>query len=485
MFENIIAQGAAEQLRSDLRCSRLAPSMLFYGPAASGKGSAALELARALSCESEAAWNCSCPSCARHRHIIHSDLLCLGKRAFSTEIAAARAAFLREPSAPASPMFFIRSVRKLLARFSPVLWEDDSKLSKFRTVLEALEEGLAEFESLSSGIAANSPGGAAPGLPASSGLGLLAGSGPAVPASSAPAAPAGGKIIQALEKSSESLLKNALKLEVDCLSDTIPIAQIRRASFWARISPSGKRKTLLIENAGRMQEGSRNSLLKLLEEPPDTVTIVLVAERRQLIIPTLLSRLRPYRFLKRDREKEEEVVRRVFRDTLLVPGLEGTASLAAYLDSFMPQSHENVQALAAYFIACVARSGAIALRKGGAAQTPDELSALGSYCAGIAETGGFQKARNAGEACQLILEKSAGFENISFSQFIRQNLDLISRAARHTGSKSHSILYNDIWGKYAGEAESAVSIYNQNPALVLEGLYYHLKTAICAQSGNQ
>jgi len=46
VFENIIEQGAVLQLKNDILCGKYAPSMLFYGPPESGKGSAALELAR-------------------------------------------------------------------------------------------------------------------------------------------------------------------------------------------------------------------------------------------------------------------------------------------------------------------------------------------------------------------------------------------------------------------------------------------------------
>jgi DNA polymerase-3 subunit gamma/tau len=442
MFENIIAQSAASQLCADFRSRRLAPSMLFYGPAASGKGSSALELARALSCEGDAAWNCACPACARHRYIMHSDLLCLGKRAFSSEIAAARAAYVREPLASSTAIFFIRSVRKLMARFSPALWEDDSKLGKFRPVLETLEEALAEFESRSS---------------AASG-----------------AAPAANLDLSALGKLGESIVKNAQKLEADGISDSIPVAQIRRTAYWARLAPAGKRKILLIENAGRMQESARNSLLKILEEPPATVTIILCAERRQLIMPTLLSRLRPYRFLKRSREKELEVIRRVFRDTA---GHEKISGLAAYLDSFLPVSDESLYPLSAFFIASAARAAALALRKSGG-DIPAELNALGVYCAPIADAAGFKKAQDAAEACNIILEKSAGFENLSFSRFIKNNLDLVSLATQTAGVSSRSLMYNDIWRKYSVEAESAVSIYNQNPALVLESLFYRLKKAM-------
>jgi len=462
VFENIIAQSAAVQVGADLKAGRLAPSMLFYGPFASGKGSTALELARALSCEKNAAWNCGCPSCQRHRNLVHSDILCMGKRPFSAEIAASRAAFLREPLVPSTTMLFIRSVRRLMARFSPVLWESEPKLSQFRSALESLEEALAEFEVLVS------PG----------------------------AAQAGSIDLSKTGKIGDSILKNALILEADGISDVIPIAQIRRASYWTRLAPSGKRKMLLIENAGQMRDEAKNSLLKLLEEPPETVTIVLTSEQRQSILPTLLSRLRPYRFLKRDREKEAEVIRRVFRDTahheVAEPGAaesgvsesgaaESSGGLGAYLESFLPASNESLLPIAAFFIASISRSAAVVFRKR-SLEIPDELNILGMYCTPIAEAASLPKAAKAEEVCSVILEKSSGFEMVSFSRFLKYTVDLVSRALRNAGLQSSGIFFIDTWRKAAAESESAFSVYNQNPVLVLESLFYHLKTAL-SESG--
>ncbi|MDR2079576.1 MAG: DNA polymerase III, partial [Treponema sp.] len=140
MFENILGQPVISLLSSDINGGTLAPSMLFSGPLASGKGSAALELGRILSCEQSGAWNCSCPACTRHRQLVHPDLLLLGPRNFSAEIAASAAAFLRDPPAQAVRFLFIRSARKLLARFSPVLWEDEPKIAKLNPYIQSLDE---------------------------------------------------------------------------------------------------------------------------------------------------------------------------------------------------------------------------------------------------------------------------------------------------------------------------------------------------------
>ncbi|MDR0316708.1 MAG: DNA polymerase III [Treponema sp.] len=456
MFDNIIEQGAALQLRDDFLSRRLAPSMLFFGPSASGKGSTALELARVLSCENNAPqpegiapWNCSCPACERHRYLLHGDLVILGSRPFAAEIAASRAAFLREPAA-ASRMLFIRSLRKLLARFSPAIWEYESRSGKSNplSLLQSLEEDLSEFESL----AVNAdPGEAA--------------------------------VMTALEKLSDSLVKNALKLEDEGMGDTIPIAQIRRAAYWSRLAPNGRRKTMIIENADRMKEEAKNSLLKLLEEPPETLSIILCVQRREAILPTILSRLRPYRFLRRGEEHEREIIRRVYRDTTAVVTLENNQAglISAYLDSFLPQSTEKLYPLAAFFIASLARAVAVSLKKKGI-EIPAELAALGSHCGPIAEAAGLARVTNFKDVTGTLLSESGNFEARSFSRFIKLVLDLVSQSQREVLQEAPThprlIAYNGIWRKYAAQAETATGVFNQSPALALESFFYRLKEDI-------
>jgi len=455
VFENIIAQAAAVQLKADILSRRLAPSMLFFGPAASGKGSAAIELARALSCENEeASWKCGCPACARHRALVHPDLVIIGPKGFAAEIAASRAAFLRESAAAAGRSLFIRSLRKLLARFAPAVWEYESKSGRSSplSLLQSLEEEIDEFESLTAGYASSdvSPNAAE---------------------------------ISAIEKLTNSLLKNAFKLEDEYMSETIPIAQIRRAAYWSRLSPSGKRKMLIIENADRMKDEARNSLLKLLEEPPESLNIVLTALRRESLLETILSRLRPYRFLPRGAGEEREIIRRVFRDTRFAPD-DSTAAdaapglVAAYLDSFLPQPPEKLLPLAAFFVAAVARSAAIAAKSRGFTQgdgISPTLKALGGYCAPIAEAAGFERSGGAQEVIAALLSRSGNFEGRSFPRFLALSLDLVSWSMNQYIADAARIACGDIWRRRLGEAQAAYGVWNQRPDLALESLFHNLK----------
>ena len=446
MFENLLGQAAADQLIGDIEAGVLAPAMLFSGPPASGKGTAALELGRIISCEAgpatgRAAWNCTCPDCSRHRLLVHQDLLCLGFRPFSAEIAASAGAFLRETGSSSSRILFIRSIRKLLARFNPVLWEDDPKGGKVAPLVDSLEEDLAELEVLDSELQTSSGD-----------------TGDA------------DKSRESLVKLCGGMLKNAFKLESEGMGETIPIAQLRRAAWWSHLAPAGRGKLLIIENADRMQEEARNSLLKLLEEPPARVTLVLTTPRPGSMLPTILSRLRPYRFAARTAAVEAEVIRRVFREH----GTENQKSISAYLDSFLPVSGETLEALAAFFAASAAYKAALLSKRQGR-PISNEVILLGKYSAPRAEVAGLGRPQGEGAAVvNLILERADKFEIRSlFTRFLYSLLEQVSVSQR-TASFLPGLGYNELWKKCTAWGETAVGVYKLRPAQALEKLFTDL-----------
>jgi DNA polymerase-3 subunit gamma/tau len=277
-----------------------------------------------------------------------------------------------------------------------------------------------------------------------------------------------------LEKLCNSLIKDALYLENEGFGTTIPIGHIRRAAYWCRLAPNGKHKILIIENADNMRDEARNSLLKLLEEPPASVSIVLTAQRKEAIIPTILSRLRPYHFLKRSMEGEKEVLRRVFQVSQEMKKPEtGGSLISIYLDSFLPQNTEKLFSLAAWFIVSLARITALSTkRKTG--NIPRFIALLGERYAPIAETSGFERSVKSAGIVKTIVTQSSNFENDTFSRFLNICLDLIGAVAREADEPQ----FNDIFKKYIGEAVTAVDVLNQNTSLALESLIYNLKTGM-------
>lgn len=75
---------------------------------------------------------------------------------------------------------------------------------------------------------------------------------------------------------------------------TIKIDDVRAMqTAVSRYSLQGNGRVVIIDEAERMNEAAANSLLKTLEEPPDNVTFILLAETRSALLDTIISRTMP------------------------------------------------------------------------------------------------------------------------------------------------------------------------------------------------
>ncbi len=311
MFENLLYQPSASLLEADINKSRLPGAILLSGPSAAGKLTCALEIARVLSCtgSKKGDWTCSCPSCKKNRALAYQNILLMGPRDCSLEILAARKAFLEaavenRSYLPAARFLFLRSVRKLSNRFSQILWEGDDKVSKIAPVTQAIDELMERIDS-------EKP------LPE----------------------------YDDLDKITGDLVKQAQKLEDSFMYDSIPINLIRKAENWARQTSAEGKKTIIIENAERMNENARNALLKILEEPPTDAVFILTTSRRGAVMPTILSRVRTYSFAERNQEQQTEVLERVFH----CHEDEKNLSVETYLQTFLPAEPSQIEEAAYSF----------------------------------------------------------------------------------------------------------------------------------------
>ncbi|MBE6749571.1 MAG: DNA polymerase III subunit delta' [Ruminococcaceae bacterium] len=72
---------------------------------------------------------------------------------------------------------------------------------------------------------------------------------------------------------------------------SIAVAQIRELREDAFIKPhTAEHKVFIIDFADTMNEQSQNALLKVLEEPPQAVKFILIAESKSSLLPTVISR---------------------------------------------------------------------------------------------------------------------------------------------------------------------------------------------------
>ncbi len=395
MFDNVLHQSATGLLAEDILKDRLPGSILLSGPASSGKLTCALELARVLACKKipQGNWECDCPNCTKHRAMVSPNLLMVGTGNRTLEIAAAKSTLLSQNAkntkhVEAARFLYLRAVRKLTVRFNSILWKDDDKLSKFSPLIQAIDEDLEVL----------SPGRVIPD---------------------------GDELVKILD----NIEKNCTKLESTYLYDSLPVSLIRNFQEWAHLSSGDGKKVLVIENADSMTEGARNALLKILEEPPEDTVFILTTARRSAILPTILSRVRTYSFFTRNKEQQQEVIKRVFHYDPVVGGGPIPDSINTFLQNYFPINPETVRYNAEVFFKTVA-SG----------RMPD-IPSIVSTC--------------------------GGFEPRALFKIFMESLVEIQRPLMSTpaGCQASSDLVEKIRHSY-----SNVGFFNQNPSACLEEL---------------
>lgn len=318
MYENLLGQDSVKNLlEKDIKNGTLPGSVLFYGNEGNGKLTAALETARILSHKDVNAdvWQCQCPSCMHHKSLTASNMLLCGPRECFLEISASLDTFMRAYAVNNSHVYagrylFIRAVRKLTLRFSPILLAGDDKLNKIAALTSEIDENLEKID-----------------FPR-------------------PLPP-----FEETQKICEEIRLACEKLESGFLYSSIPVAQIRNLEEWARITTDENKKTIIIENADRMNDAARNALLKILEEPPENTVFILLTNRRNAVMPTILSRVRTYSFATRSLKEQKDVLLRAFHTD------KSGISINDYLKSFLPITPDDLLGEAKAFISGIS-SGA-------------------------------------------------------------------------------------------------------------------------------
>lgn len=429
MFENVIDQPAAVRLIEDVRQKKLPPSILFSGNVYSGKLTAALELARSVCCEHGGDWQCTCPSCLRQKELISPDVLILGVRDHSLEIKAAAQTFLHNTTL-SSRYLFVRSIRKLTCRFDARLWDtDEPRFLKAAPFVAEIEEALSELTALS---LENIEHGF-------------------------------------LNKKITSLTEKAEKLQEECMYESIPINQVRKASSWVRLMPSGTKKILIVENADKMQEGARNAFLKILEEPPAYSIFILTTARRGAIMPTILSRVRTYNFIERDEKSQEDVIRRVFKgDASSTERILKFNRLSSYLYGFLPVQFKTVQNAAAAFYEFVFMLLA--------RENKSIPSALYNAVAKYKNENKYEHAK--AEISGIISMLNKCKPHTIYILFLNGLLSFLQKGLNDSNcSNTETETYFKIT-RFIKDSEASVGILNISPQAALENLAEHIKDAV-------
>jgi DNA polymerase III delta prime subunit len=401
MFENIIGQAdAVHALRTELEQGRFPRSALFFGPPYAGKLSTALEAARVLTCaEGRGEWSCECASCRMQKELTHPQTVLLGPRYADVEIAASADALMRSRK-PATLYLLLRAVRKLTRRCDPSIADSDD------TRVKGMLERVAQLEELADGLS---------------------------PGSELPPARELGELL-------ERIVTAAAPVAAQARSDTISIGQVRRLSAWAHLTAAGARKIAIIENADRMQDSARNAMLKLLEEPPASVHLIVLTTRRAAIIPTILSRLRPYSFPARTEAEEKDVLAKIFRrDTEDFSGLRG------FFLAWREINPEKLAQMARRFMELV---------RGMNQPDVDIVEEMSELLPDRRP----QRGRSSRE---------------TISSFLEELMAHLRELLREGSAPPESL---ERWSAAARDAHARVESYNMQPAAVVEALFYRLRS---------
>ena len=102
--------------------------------------------------------------------------------------------------------------------------------------------------------------------------------------------------ISALSEPRLSLLRRAYDEKKAKLQDVISVDEVRKMkSFFSLSAADGGRRVAIIDAVDEMNPAAANALLKLLEEPPKSVTMFLISHQPARLLPTIRSRCRELR----------------------------------------------------------------------------------------------------------------------------------------------------------------------------------------------
>lgn len=97
--------------------------------------------------------------------------------------------------------------------------------------------------------------------------------------------------------------------------DVIKVDMIRELSREIFMLPTvSKRKVFIIDDADSMNEQAQNALLKVLEEPPEYATIILIASNKEKLLNTIKSRVVEFKFDNLTKEEVETIVGKKISD---------------------------------------------------------------------------------------------------------------------------------------------------------------------------
>jgi DNA polymerase III subunit delta' len=93
-----------------------------------------------------------------------------------------------------------------------------------------------------------------------------------------------------------ALVPDPVRWKTPVVRPLLRIGQIRAVQRAAYFQPMGRRRVFIFDGAETMREEAANALLKVLEEPPLSASLILLADSASTLLPTILSRCMQFHF---------------------------------------------------------------------------------------------------------------------------------------------------------------------------------------------
>jgi len=144
-----------------------------------------------------------------------------------------------------------------------------------------------------------------------------------------------------------ALVPDPVRLKNPVVRPMLRIGQLRAVQRAAYFQPMGRRRVFILDGAETMRWDVANVFLKILEEPPDSATLILTAPSPYALLPTIVSRCLQFHFAPLPQTAVEKILKertgRKPADIKLAAQLaEGSPGLAIEMDvAGAAQSRKN------------------------------------------------------------------------------------------------------------------------------------------------
>lgn len=106
-----------------------------------------------------------------------------------------------------------------------------------------------------------------------------------------------------------AILPDPMRLKTPVVRPVIHMGQLRAIQRAAYFRPQGRRRVFILDGAETMRWDLANIFLKILEEPPDTSTLILLAPSPYQLLPTIVSRCLQFFFAPVPHSEMEKILR--------------------------------------------------------------------------------------------------------------------------------------------------------------------------------